>query len=389
VGTLSSSDLEGNSVSYSLLSGYGDYTAFTSAFGLTPSTGQIRVQGALNYEAKTRYDVLVRATDSGGAYTDNWVTVNVQNAEEPPTISFTPTASTLVNGWWRVGTINAVDPDGGAVTYETRSSFHYTYRETNGVWGQEQYSWWDAGATVSIDASGAVFVKYAYTYREWYDLGVNFSWETTQETMNHINIRARDSAGVSQTIGITTYVQAGSTATWGAAWAPPGFTPPVVLDLDGDGLELVSLDASTVVFRNQPGEELTRTGWVGADDGLLVLDRDGDGMVTHAGEISFVQDLPGAKSDLEGLAAFDTDHDGEFDRDDARFGEFQVWRDANQDGISQAEELSSLADQGIEAISLARALTGDTGNSERDNIISATSEYRRTDGSTGQVGSTF
>ena len=204
--------------------------------------------------------------------------------------------------------------------------------------------------------------------------------------MNHINIRARDSAGVSQTIGITTYVQAGSTATLGAAWAPPGFTPPVVLDLDGDGLELVSLDASSVVFRNQPGEELARTGWVGADDGLLALDRDGDGMVTHAGEISFIQDLPGAKSDLEGLAAFDTDHDGEFDRDDARYGEFQVWRDANQDGISQAEELSSLADQGIEAISLARALTGDTGNSERDNIISATSEYRRTDGSTGQVG---
>jgi hypothetical protein len=387
VGTLSSSDIEGNSVSYSVVSGYGDYAAFTSAFGLTPSTGQIRVQAALNYEGKSRYDVLVRATDSGGAYTDNWVTVNVQNAEEPPTISFTPTTIGSTLGWVRIGTLNAVDPDGGAITYQITSSFYDTYEENNGVWGQEQYSWWSAGATVSIDASGAVFAQFPYSTTNGYDGYGNYWWKVTMVDIVHLNVRVRDSAGsVSQVIGITAPVWTGSNATSGAAWAPPGFTPPVVLDLDGDGLELVSLDTSSVVFRNRPGEDLTRTGWVGADDGLLALDRDGDGMVTHAGEISFIQDLPGAKSDLEGLAAFDTDHDGEFDRDDARFGEFQVWRDANQDGISQAEELSFLADNGIEAISLARTLTGDTGNKARDNIISATSHYRRTDGTTGEVG---
>ncbi|HEY3497012.1 MAG TPA: Ig-like domain-containing protein, partial [Polyangiaceae bacterium] len=387
VGTLASSDLEGNAVSYSLVPGYGDYAAFNSMFGLTPGTGNILVQGLLNYEAKSRYDVLVRATDSGGASTDNWVTVNVQNAEEAPTISFTPTTIGSALGWVRIGTINAVDPDGGAITYQVTSSFYDTYEEMNGVWGQEQNSWWNPGATVSIDASGAVFAQFPYSTTNGYDGYGNYWWKVTMVDIVHINVRVRDSAGsVSQVIGITAPVWTGSVATSGAAWAPPGYTPPVVLDLDGDGLELVSLDTSSVVFRNQPGEDLTRTGWVGADDGLLALDRDGDGMVTHAGEISFVQDLPGAKSDLEGLAAFDTDQDGEFDRDDARFGEFQVWRDANQDGISQAEELSSLADQGIDAISLARRLTGDTGNSARDNIISATSEYRRTDGTTGEVG---
>jgi hypothetical protein len=195
----------------------------------------------------------------------------------------------------------------------------------------------------------------------------------------------RDSAGnVSQTIGITfsengSYVVSGPTA-------PPGYTPPVVLDLDGDGIELVSLAASSVKFSVEAVTEPRRTGWVGADDAFLALDRDGDGIVTNASEISFIDDLPGATSDLEGLAAFDTDQDGYFDKDDARFGDFRVWRDGNQDGVSQAVELRSLAEHGIDAIKLARTLTGDTTEGAADNIITAVSEYLRSDGTSGEVG---
>jgi hypothetical protein len=119
---------------------------------------------------------------------------------------------------------------------------------------------------------------------------------------------------------------------------------------------------------------------------MLALDRNGDGAIGHGGEISFIDDVPGATSDLEGLAAFDSDQDGQFDVDDRRYAEFLVWRDVNQDGVSQSDELASLADHGIVAIDLTRASTGATTIGARDNVITATSEFTRADGSKGIAG---
>ncbi len=130
-----------------------------------------------------------------------------------------------------------------------------------------------------------------------------------------------------------------------------------------------------------------RTGWVGADDALLALDRNGDGTISGRAEISFVDDVKNATSDLEGLVAYDTNEDGFLNAGDARFGEFLVWQDSNQDGVSQAEELRSLADTGIEAIGLTRTLTGQTAAEDSlENVVSATAELVRTDGTSGIVG---
>jgi len=130
----------------------------------------------------------------------------------------------------------------------------------------------------------------------------------------------------------------------------------------------------------------TRTGWVGPNDGLLVLDRDGDHAITYADEISFVKDVPGAKTDLEGLAAYDTNRNGYFDKGDARFGDFLVWRDANQDGVSQSDELKSLADYQIEAINLTSTPTGASTMGASDNVITGTTQFIRADGTTGLAG---
>ncbi len=47
---------------------------------------------------------------------------------------------------------------------------------------------------------------------------------------------------------------------------------PIVLDLDGDGIELVAADQSTAAFDVDRNGSLNVTGWVSADDGLLVFD---------------------------------------------------------------------------------------------------------------------
>lgn len=167
-----------------------------------------------------------------------------------------------------------------------------------------------------------------------------------------------------------------------------GILAPVVLDLDGDGVELVSFAASNVEFDMDGDGFRDPTGWFGADDGLLVIDLNRDGKVNNGNEISFQRFVEGAFSDLEGLAFFDTNSNRLLDAGDTRWGEFGVWRDVDQDGVTDAGEFVGLTQLGLESISLTGARTGQLPNS-RDNVVYATSQYRLTNGRTGTVGDTF
>jgi Ca2+-binding RTX toxin-like protein len=164
--------------------------------------------------------------------------------------------------------------------------------------------------------------------------------------------------------------------------------PPIVLDLDGDGIELTDFEGSPVLFDMDLDGVRDQTGWVGSDDGLLALDRNSNGMIDNISEISFVADVDGAQSDLEGLRRYDSDNDGYFDRDDSQFSEFLIWKDVNQDGISQSNELKSLEYWGIRAINLSLTLTGQQPGSE-GNVLFATSDYEKVDGTTASVGDVF
>ncbi|MHA6318296.1 Ig-like domain-containing protein [Altererythrobacter sp. CAU 1778] len=164
--------------------------------------------------------------------------------------------------------------------------------------------------------------------------------------------------------------------------------PPIVFDLDGDGLELISLQASNVSFDMDGDGILDKTGWVSADDGLLALDRNSNGMIDDISEISFLEDVASAQSDLEGLAAFDTNSNGRLDAGDERFFEFRIWRDLNQDGISQDGELLTLPQSGITALDLT-STGGDGGTRGLDNFVLGTVDYERTNGTTGTAGDVF
>jgi hypothetical protein len=210
------------------------------------------------------------------------------------------------------------------------------------------------------------------TVEQFYWMGDTF-WSPTGEFL----VRMRDGAGNYHS-GRIQVLYPGSPATI--------LLPPIVLDLDGDGIELTSPQVAPVQFDMDADGDPELTGWVGADDAFLALDRNGDGAITNGSEISFIDDLPGAVSDLDGLSAFDTDADGFFDSDDQRYGEFRVWQDTNHDGVSQAEELRTLGEHGITAISLTRDLSGGTTDGASGNRITATSDFVRADGTTGVLG---
>jgi len=155
---------------------------------------------------------------------------------------------------------------------------------------------------------------------------------------------------------------------------------PIVLDLDGDGTELVDRSLSSARF-DWTGDGIgDATGWIGSGDGFLTLDRNGDGTVTDARELSFVADKYAAKSDLDGLSAFDTNGDDLLSVADQAWGSFHVWKDANGDGAVDAGEYLSLSQAGISSINLAGTATEQSWG-WNDNVVVNTGAFARIDGS--------
>ena len=56
------------------------------------------------------------------------------------------------------------------------------------------------------------------------------------------------------------------------------FSDPLVLDLDGDGLEITPLSGG-VLFDSNNDAIRTGSAWAGADDGMVVWDRNGNGLI--------------------------------------------------------------------------------------------------------------
>lgn len=169
---------------------------------------------------------------------------------------------------------------------------------------------------------------------------------------------------------------------WTAAPLWTGGGPPIVFDLEGDGLDLTGVDDSMIVSRLESGA-LARTSWVGPTDGMLVYDRNGDGQIDRLSEISFVQDKPGAKTDLEGLRAWDTNGDNKLNSLDEGWAKLQVWVDRNQNGRSTEGELRSLEEAGIVEINLVGTATGNSSATTRDSFVHNTLSFTWADGRTG------
>jgi len=142
----------------------------------------------------------------------------------------------------------------------------------------------------------------------------------------------------------------------------------------------------------------TGTAWVGGDDGLLVWDRNGNGSIDTGAELfgdeTLLSNGEKAAHGFAALSELDTGSvvdgitvgagDGVFDAQDAQYNTLRIWRDLNQDGISQANELQTLAQTGVRSINLA-SRTENTNYG--DAILAQSGSFTRADGSTSQAGS--
>ncbi|WP_342724633.1 calcium-binding protein [Bradyrhizobium sp. B097] len=129
---------------------------------------------------------------------------------------------------------------------------------------------------------------------------------------------------------------------------PPNPRDPLVINFGTGDLQLTSLANSQAHFDFTGSGFATQTGWIGANEGILILDNGQGGSTITPDE------LLGAKSGdgFQDLAALDSNHDGVIDANDAAFSQLKVWTDQNLNGQLDAGELESLSDLGITSISL-------------------------------------
>ncbi|MBN3907847.1 MAG: DUF4347 domain-containing protein [Nostoc sp. NMS1] len=115
VGTFSTTDPEGGSFSYALVTGTGD--GDNSAFTLNGN--QLKINASPNFEAKSSYSIRVKTTDAGGLSYEKPFTIGITNVNEAPTnlALSNATVNENVPGNTTVGSFSTTDPEGGNFTY--------------------------------------------------------------------------------------------------------------------------------------------------------------------------------------------------------------------------------------------------------------------------------
>jgi subtilisin-like proprotein convertase family protein len=190
---------------------------------------------------------------------------------------------------------------------------------------------------------------------------------------------------------------------------------PLVFDLSGNGIDLSNWISNNIYFQSNVVFDATtgkatsdamahHTGWVNADNGILVLP-------TALGQ---VPDITNTISEYfrggqlnaatgtytpwaDGLAALAslaqsgaTSFSAATSLIDpgtgqSYFNELMIWQDANQDGTAQAGELHSLASLGIASVSLSG--TGNLGQTIAGNSVTNQTNYTTSSGTIGEVAS--
>ena len=128
---------------------------------------------------------------------------------------------------------------------------------------------------------------------------------------------------------------------------------PIVLDLGAPGISFSSVSNGVSFDINGDGVK-DQVAWTTGNDGILAYDVNGSGTIENGSRAFHAQFCRRKLCQRTGGAgkSLDTNADGLINSADANFGKLLVWQDSNHNGVADAGEMSSLADNGITAINL-------------------------------------
>ena len=179
-------------------------------------------------------------------------------------------------------------------------------------------------------------------------------------------------------------------------WVAPR-RDPLVLDLDGGGITTSGINPAAPILFDQDGDGTrTATGWIAAGEAIVVRDLNGNGLIDSGRELlgdnTILTHGPNAgQTAANGFAALaDLDAnasgvaDGKFDSSDVAFSSVKLWKDLNQDGVSQSTELFTFAQLGVQSINVTG--TASNVNLGGGNTQTFSGSFTRVGGQTGASG---
>jgi len=122
---------------------------------------------------------------------------------------------------------------------------------------------------------------------------------------------------------------------------------PLVFDLDGNGISLIARDQGVMFDIDNDGNP-DQTGWVDSADGLLAIDENGNDIIDDQSELFGT----GVTGSYLHLAELDHNNDSIIDQNDTIWPHLKMWVDANSNGVTDAGELKTMSDLGMQSIDL-------------------------------------
>ncbi len=136
-------------------------------------------------------------------------------------------------------------------------------------------------------------------------------------------------------------------------WIPPTAPPridPLIVDLEGNGIGYINiLDTNnTVAFDLDGIGDTDAVGWISGDDGFLAIDANNNGIIDN------IDELIGGRGEhgFDVLATYDDNSNGLITSADSIYSDLLIWQDANEDGITDIGELTTVASRNFEVINL-------------------------------------
>lgn len=128
--TVTASDADGDTVSFSL------YGVGTDLFSIHASSGVISLAGALDYETVSSYTLTVQASDANGGVTTTSLYVDVVNQNDDPAFLGTPYATSISEDAVIGSTVlvlTASDQDGDSLTFSLYGSTDFNIGSATGI----------------------------------------------------------------------------------------------------------------------------------------------------------------------------------------------------------------------------------------------------------------
>lgn len=154
---------------------------------------------------------------------------------------------------------------------------------------------------------------------------------------------------------------------------------PIVLDLDGDGIELTHYSQGARFDIRGNGQQV-QTAFVTGGDAFLAMDRNDNGKIDGGQEL--FGDQLGAVNGFEELRKLDSNGDGRINKLDKDFDKLLLFKD-NGNGITEAGELVSLSEGGVAEIDLGYRHVNHV--AQGGNRLAQLASYLRADGTRGRA----